>query len=275
VGLLRYRAPQLHRTVRRGPILPAVLRLITIPISHYCEKARWALERAGIPYREERHVQAVHRIAARRAGGGTTVPVLVAPGCVVGESEEILAWVDQHTRPEHRLYPGEPGDRAEVELLCRRFDAGLGPKGRRLMYIHMLAQRELMLRFNNQGVPPWEDRAIRLGWPLAVRWARRALDVSPGIEVEDEAAVWREFDFVAELLADGREHLCGDRFTAADLTFAALSASVIVPPVYGVPLPQPEVLPAKTALMVRRARAHPAGRYALGLFADRRRETVA
>jgi hypothetical protein len=26
-----------------------VLRLITIPISHYCEKARWALERVRIP----------------------------------------------------------------------------------------------------------------------------------------------------------------------------------------------------------------------------------
>ena len=25
-----------------------MLRLLTIPISHYCEKARWALERAGI-----------------------------------------------------------------------------------------------------------------------------------------------------------------------------------------------------------------------------------
>ena len=38
-------------------------RLITIPISHYCEKARWALDRAGIGYREERHVQIVHRVA--------------------------------------------------------------------------------------------------------------------------------------------------------------------------------------------------------------------
>src|SRR5215210_3065100 len=47
-----------------GPTAP--LRLVTLPISHYCEKARWALERAGIAYREERHVQGVHRIAARR-----------------------------------------------------------------------------------------------------------------------------------------------------------------------------------------------------------------
>jgi glutathione S-transferase len=45
------------------------LRLITIPISHYCEKARWALERAGIAYREERHIQGVHMVAARRAAG--------------------------------------------------------------------------------------------------------------------------------------------------------------------------------------------------------------
>ena len=252
-----------------------MLRLVTIPISHYCEKARWALDRAGIRYREERHVQAVHRIAARRAGGGSTVPVLVTPEGVVGESEEILIWADENTPPQHQLFPAEPSDRAEVERLCRRFDEVLGPRGRRLMYIHMLAERKLMLRFNNQGVPRWEDRALRLGWPLAVRWARRALAIRPGIETDDEAAVWHEFDLVAELLADGREHLFHERFGAADLTFAALSASVVVPPIYGVPLPQPDVLPAQTAALVERAREHPAGRYALTLFAEHRRETVA
>jgi glutathione S-transferase len=254
--------------------LPRMLRLVTIPISHYCEKARWALERAGLPYREERHVQGIHRIAARRAGGKATVPVLVTPEGVLGESGEILAWIDEHTPAEHRLFPDHPPERAEVERLCRRFDEGLGPTGRRLMYLHMLTQPKLTLRFNNQGVPPWEDRALRFGWPLAVRWLRRELGIRPGIEAEDEAAVWREFDFVAELLTE-RKHLCGDRFGAADLTFAALSASVVVPPVYGIPLPQPDVLPAQTAALIQRAREHPAGRYALALFADRRREKVA
>ena len=252
-----------------------MVRLVTIPISHYCEKARWALDRAGIPYREERHVQAIHRIAVRRAGGGATVPVLVTPECVLGESEAILSWVDEYTPPDHRLLPADPQEHAEVERLCRRFDEVLGPAGRRLMYVHMLAQPNLMLRSNNQGVPRWEDRALRLGWPLAVRWARRELAIRPGIEAEDEAAVWREFDFVAELLADGREQLFGERFGAADLTFAAMSASVVVPPVYGVPLPQPDVLPAHTAALVERAREHPAGRYALTLFSERRRDTIA
>jgi len=251
-----------------------VLRLITIPISHYCEKARWALERGGMPYREERHVQGIHRFAARRAGGGGSVPVLVTPDGVLGESEEILAWVDARTPPEHRLFPAEPGARSDVERLCRRLDDELGPKGRRLMYIHMLAQRKLTLRFNNEGVPRWEDRAIRYGWPLVLRFVRRELGIRPGIEAEDEAAVWRELDFVAELLADGRPHLGGERFGAADLTFAALSAAVVVPPVYGVPLPQPDVLAPDTAALVERVRDHPAGRYALALFAERRRECV-
>jgi len=252
-----------------------VLRLVTIPISHYCEKARWGLERAGLPYREERHVQGVHRLASRRAGGGGTVPVLVTPEGALGESDEILAWIDERTPPEHRLFPAEPSERADVERLCRRFDEVLGPRGRRLIYVHMLAQPELMLRFNNEGVPRWEDRTLRWGWPLAERWARRELAISPGIENADEATVWREFEFVAGLLADGREFLCGDRFGAADLTFAALSASIVVPPEYGVPLPQPEVLPAHTAALVERAREHPAGSYALALFAEHRRATVA
>ncbi|HEY3946569.1 MAG TPA: glutathione S-transferase family protein [Solirubrobacteraceae bacterium] len=254
--------------------LPAVLRLVTIPISHYCEKARWALERVAMPYREERHVQGIHRLAARRAGGGSTVPVLVTPERAIGESQEILAWVDARTPPEHRLFPEQPAARREVERLCQRFDEELGPRGRRLMYVHMLAQRDLVLRFNNTGVPAWEDRVVRYGWALIVPFLNRALDIRPGVEIEDEAVVWSELDYVAELLADGRPFLCGEHFGAADLTFAALCAAVIVPPVYGTPLPQPDALAPKTAALLERAREHPAGRYALTLFAEHRRQPV-
>jgi hypothetical protein len=58
-------------------------------------------------------------------------------------------------------FPKSPPLATRVERLCRRLDEELGPSGRRLMYVHMLAQRKLMLRFNNEGVPRWEDRAIR------------------------------------------------------------------------------------------------------------------
>src|SRR5258708_38088672 len=80
-----------------------MLRLVTIPISHYCEKARWALERAGLPYREEPHGQGLHRLYARRAGGGSTVPVLATPEGAIGGSAEIIPRVDRRWPPERRL----------------------------------------------------------------------------------------------------------------------------------------------------------------------------
>ena len=249
-----------------------MLRLVTIPISHYCEKARWALDRAGIDYREERHIQGVHQIAARRAGGGKTVPVLVTGDEVLAESADILAWVDERTPPEERLFPADPGARAEIEGLCARFDELLGPHGRRLIYVLMLPERELLLSFNNAGVPRREDRAIRIGWPVVKMFAKRELGIEPGIEREDEAIVWREFDFVAELLGDGRPYLCGDRFSAADLTFAALAAPAVVPPEYTVELPQPHALPPVARAFVERAREHPAGKHALEMFRRHRRE---
>jgi glutathione S-transferase len=251
-----------------------VLRLVTIPISHYCEKARWALDRAGLGYREERHVQGIHRLAARRAGGGTTVPVLVTPHEVLGESEAILDWVDQRTPAELCLFGSAPQERAEIRRLCRRFDLELGPRGRRLMYVHMLAQRDRALEFNNQGVPGWQDRALRWGWPLVARFIERELDIYPGVEADDEPVIWREFDFVASRLAASGPYLCGDGFSAADLTFAALAAPLIVPPGYGVPLPQPDVLAPPTAGLVNRAREHPAGQFALSMFSQHRRPVV-
>jgi glutathione S-transferase len=255
-------------------LLGAVRRLITIPISHFCEKARWALERAGLPYMEERHVQGVHQIVARRAGGGVTVPVLVTPEGVLPESEAILAYADESLPEEHRLFPAEPELRAEVESLCRWLDEGLGPDGRRLIYAYMLEERRLMLQFNNQGVPAWEGRFLKLLWPAVVRFAKRELQMDPAGPDQDEARSWQAFDAIGERLADGRRYLCGDRFTAADLTFASLSAALVVPPEYGVPLPQPEILPARIAEPVRAFREHPAGAYALRTFREERGRVV-
>ena len=159
--------------------------------------------------------------------------------------------------------------------LCRRFDEVLGPHGRRLIYVRMLAQRRRCARLQQPG-------RARLGGPcdshrLAARDGRSCatpLGIRPGVEVEDEAQVWRELDGVAELLADGRPYLHGERFGAADLTFAALAAPVILPADYGVTLPQPEELDEVTARIVERARAHPAGQYALKLIAQERRAPV-
>jgi glutathione S-transferase len=134
----------------------------------------------------------------------------------------------------------------------------------------MLRHKQLMLKVNNQGVPAWERRFLAASWPLATRFAKRKLGIKPESEQEDEILVWQAFDEIADRLSDGRPFLCGDRFTAADLTFAALAAALVVPPEYGVALPQPEILPASIAQNVRAFRAHPAGDFAMRLFREER-----
>ena len=82
-------------------------RLVTIPISHYCEKARWALDRAGIAYVEDPHLQAFHYIATLRAGGGVTAPVMTHPGGVLPDSNAIMRWADAQQRLASPLYPAD------------------------------------------------------------------------------------------------------------------------------------------------------------------------
>ena len=244
--------------------------LITIPISHYCEKARWALDRAEVHYRERAHLQLIHWLAARRAGGGRTVPVLVWGDQVLADSSDIVEAADAVAPPDRRLFP-DPEAAAEVRALERGFDTNLGPNGRRWMYHEMRGRRDLAIAYGCTGVPAWERRALAVGYPAAMRVIDRYLKITPATAAESLRQVRTAFEIVAERLGDGRPYLCGERFSAADLTFAALTAPMLMPPEYGVPLPQPEELPAAMAEVVLEFRAHPAGAFALRMFRDERR----
>jgi len=244
--------------------------LITIPISHYCEKARWALERADLDYVEKQHIQVIHRLHALRAGGGKTVPVLVCPEGVFGESTEIMEYADRVGSAPSPLFPRDPDLAAQVRALEHDFDENLGPHGRRWMYRQMSDEYELVRDFGVANIPAWEQRALPVMWPVAKRVIDRILNITPETVQLSIERVEATFDEIGERLSDGRRYLIGDQFTAADLSFAALSAAVLVPREYGTPLPQPELLPEPMASKVLELRAHPAGEFALRLYREER-----
>jgi glutathione S-transferase len=247
-----------------GGASPAECELITIPISHYCEKARWALDLAGVPYRERAHLQVVHWFHVKRAGGGWTAPVLRCGSTVLPESAEIVRWAD--ARAGLGLYPSD-----DVRELEGDFDANLGPHGRRWMYDAIRGADGLVRKYGVTGVPAWERRSVPVAFGLVSRVIDRYLKITPESAAESLRIVRSVFDSVGERLSDGRTYLVGDRFSAADLAFAALSAPVLVPSEYGVPLPSPDELPAPMAEVVRELRAHPAGTFALRMYRQERR----
>ncbi len=139
------------------------------------------------------------------------------------------------------------------------------------MYNELRGRRGIAITYATTGVPAWERRVMPLLYPLVWRGIDRYLDVTPHTAARSEGVVRSSFDEVAALLDDGRPYLGGERFSAADLTFSALAASVLMPPQYGVPLPQPDELPDQTGAVVRELRAHPAGEHAMRMFREYRR----
>jgi glutathione S-transferase len=143
--------------------------LITIPISHYCEKARWALDRAGIDYEEQAHLQVLHWLPVRRAGGKKTAPVLVWGDRVFSDSADIVEAASAEAPPDRGLFSGDPAAAAEVRELQRDFDARLGPEGRRWMYNALRGQREIAVAYGCTGVPAWQRRALPFVYSTATR----------------------------------------------------------------------------------------------------------
>lgn len=250
------------------------MRLITIPMSHYCEKARWGLTHAGCAYVEDAHLQVFHYLAVRPHSAKGMVPVLVTDSGAVADSTAILKFLDQRLPEAQRLYPAGFG--AQVESLEERFDEGLGVETRRWVYFHWLNAPTLqVLKTAAQGTPLWERMLAPVLFPAMRRYLTEHLAVR-GENVEAGLKVILEcFDSVAEALSDGRPYLCGDRFTAADITFASMAAPVLLPAEYGIRLPVPEEAPLHARADIARFTVHPAGQFALRLFRNHRRQPSA
>src|SRR4051812_38918805 len=124
-----------HTPLAQQPSSSLAITLITVPFSHFCEKARWALDWAGVVYCEEPHLPMLHWAATFRAGGGRTVPVFVADDAsVLADSTAILRWADHAREDGARLYPDDARLRTEVEAIEDDFDEHLGPATRTVGY---------------------------------------------------------------------------------------------------------------------------------------------
>ncbi len=254
--------------LRGVPSKSPPLRLITIPISHYCERARWALERSGQAYVEEAHLQVFHYLATLRRRAGVYVPVLVHDDGVVSGSGAIARWADARRGSSvTSLYPED--DRAAIEAFEERLDEGFGVPGRLLMYHHSLENTDGLLEYLLNGVPSYQRWLAPHVIGMAGAFIKKRLGVSAATAEAARTTCMRVLDEVAAQLGD-RAFLFGDAFTGADLTFAALAAPLILPPQYGVPLPMADEISALYGEFVSEARAHPAGAFALRMYAEER-----
>lgn len=220
-----------------------MITLYQIHWSHYVEKVRWALDHKGVAWkavevdpltkRQMHHLKC--KLTLESGHEVYTVPVIhdEAANTVVGDSSRILEYLER-AYPEPALFPADPGEYHEVKRWMLWLDSTLGLAARRLCYTQIAVEQPGILA--TLFVPD-----IAAGEPGSVK-ARLTGIILAGVLARRFRFLQNRADRVFEeleqclLIAAGRlstnRFLVGGRFSAADLTLAALSRPVRLVPFF-------------------------------------------
>ena len=206
-----------------------------IPVSHYSEKARWALDWKGIEYRRRAPTPGPHMAVALTLtrGAHKTFPILQIDGRTIGDSSAIIAALEE-IRPEPRLMPADAAGRRRALELEEFFDEELGPHVRLLAFHEFRKDPDALRSFTANVLPArlaGSDAVLAGGAKFARSFAQARFRVASGDDAETaRRQIVAAFDRLeSELEASGGDHLVGDDFTVADLTVAALFMPLVQP----------------------------------------------
>lgn len=233
-----------------------------IPLSHYSEKARWALDYKRVPHRRKTMgVDYLYR--TWRATGSGKLPVLWLDGRAVGDSTRIIAALETRY-PEPPLYPRDTALRQRALTLEDEFDEGLGP-ALRAAFITPLFRHDpdLALRHLTSGWPKAYDR-LRPLLPVFPTFYRLRHKIRDADLETDRATVAAALDRIERERRAG-PYLVGDTFTVADLTAAALLSPLMRPR---------EALPPDLQTYRSELLRHPASAWAAGIYEKHRGESA-
>ncbi|NNC37271.1 MAG: glutathione S-transferase [Acidimicrobiales bacterium] len=201
--------------------------LYVFAISHYCEKARWAMDRSGIDYKLKFIAPGVHAQKATKLGlKSSSVPILTAGEDVIQGSSEIIDWIDRHI-PQSSSTLTPSNDSKAIES---RLDEKTGVHVRRYYYSEAMVDcPETVKPMFKKGVPFVQKLLVDSIWSKVPTMMIKGMDLGPEQHLQSKAILDVEMDWLDGLLADGRPFLAGDQLSRADLAAASLLAPLVVP----------------------------------------------
>ena len=218
------------------------IKLYQFCISHYCEKARWALDYKGINYQTVnllpgQHVNTIRKLTRAES----SVPVLEHDGQIIQGSGHILDYLDK-VFPDKPLLPADPDLQARVLEWEQKLDEQAGPALRTWVYHYFLQRPKVVVPMLAAGTPFYNRILLSLAFSRVDEIMRKWMKISQKTADSSQATLEALVTELAEIYQQ-RPFLVGDQFTRADLTACSLLAPLFQPPEYPVPWPKPTRVP--------------------------------
>jgi glutathione S-transferase len=205
-----------------------------IPLSHYSEKVRWALDYKRLAHRR-RVLGPDYLIRAWRATGQGKLPILWLDGRAIADSTRIIAALEERF-PVPALYPQDAVTRQRALALEDDLDEMLGPSVRAAIMLPLFREDpDIALRVLTTGMPDAAYRRLRPLLPIFPTYYRFRHKISDANLEKDRASIAAALDRIDQQ-RQGHEYLVGDTFTIADLTAASLLGPLLQPPEIQYPL---------------------------------------
>ncbi len=243
-----------------------LMKLLEFPHSHYCEKARWALDYKAIPFQAVAIMPGFHMITVRRYAPETSVPVLLDNSEVVQGSGEIISYLDQKF-PTHPLTPADGDERRECLEIERTMDKRLGENIRRILYYRLLAYPDFIRHCFAYPMSRIRQLIFTLFYPI-LRYKIHQRYVFSAANVEQAR---REFDVAMsdiEKQLKHRQYLVGEQFTRADLSVASMLSLLVMPAEH--PFPWVEIPDVQTQSFLDEYRDHPVYEWVSKMYRNHR-----
>ena len=202
------------------------MKLLEFPHSHYCEKARWALDYKGCVFQQVPILPGFHLWTVRRYAPRTSVPVLLLGDRAVQGSTEIIDFLEA-TVPTRPLSPSVEKERARCLSLENEMDLALGVPIRQILYHRLLAYPSYIRHCFAHSLPLFKQMLFSLSYPLLQKKIYQVY-----VKSDEEAMQARRiFDETLDKLGNhlaGKQYLVGDQFSRADLTVAAMLSLLVI-----------------------------------------------
>ena len=212
-----------------------MLLLYQFPISHYCEKVRWALNFKELHHRVKNLLPGLHMLKTKKLAANSSVPILTRGEEIIQGSRQIISWLDDKF-PEKELTPTQPELRDKALKWEEYLDSELGVDVRRCCYDILLEYPKIVIPFFTHNGPWYGKVLIRFMYPNLKLKMRKAMDINDESVKLSRQRLGKAIDRLYHHYQD-QEFLAGNQFSRADLTAASLLAPLCMPEKYGLNWP--------------------------------------